>query len=175
MSHDVFISYSSKDAPVANAICDHIEAAGICCWMAPRSIQPSANYPAAIEEAIETARIVLLILTPYSNDSVQVQREIERAVHHKCAIVPMIVRQCELSKTMNYLLAGVHWLDASKPHYGSMVATLQTILGQAVTTPPIIPDPCVEEVQEIALDEWGKREPAKKSRLGSLFSRLVGE
>ncbi len=37
MAHDVFISYSSKDKPIADAVCANIEAAGIRCWVAPRT------------------------------------------------------------------------------------------------------------------------------------------
>jgi hypothetical protein len=35
MSHDVFISYSSKDKPIADAICVHLETAGIRWRVAP--------------------------------------------------------------------------------------------------------------------------------------------
>jgi len=38
MSHDIFISYSSKDKPIADGICASLETAGIRCWIAPRDI-----------------------------------------------------------------------------------------------------------------------------------------
>ncbi|MDB5446864.1 MAG: hypothetical protein JWQ97_2181 [Phenylobacterium sp.] len=43
MSHDVFISYSSRDKPTADALCHTLDAAGVRCWMAPRDIQPGAG------------------------------------------------------------------------------------------------------------------------------------
>ena len=42
MAHDVFISYSSKDKPVADAACATFEAAGMRCWIAPRDVPPGA-------------------------------------------------------------------------------------------------------------------------------------
>jgi TIR domain len=40
----VFISHSSKDRATADAICTHLESAGIKCWIAPRdSISSSPN------------------------------------------------------------------------------------------------------------------------------------
>jgi len=38
----IFISHSSKDRPTADAICAHLESAGIKCWIAPRDIEPGA-------------------------------------------------------------------------------------------------------------------------------------
>ena len=38
----VFISHSSKDRVTADAICAHLESAGINCWIAPRNIEPGA-------------------------------------------------------------------------------------------------------------------------------------
>ena len=35
MAHDVFISYSSKDKPIADGITANLEAAGLRCWIAP--------------------------------------------------------------------------------------------------------------------------------------------
>jgi hypothetical protein len=44
MAHDVFISYSSKDKPTADAACAILESKGIRCWIAPRDILPSADW-----------------------------------------------------------------------------------------------------------------------------------
>lgn len=45
-AHDVFISYSSKDKPVADATVAVLEANGIRCWIAPRDIRPGADWSA---------------------------------------------------------------------------------------------------------------------------------
>src|SRR5713101_8280389 len=49
MAHDVFISYSSKDKPVADAVCAGLEGRGIRCWAAPRDILPGSDWGAAIQ------------------------------------------------------------------------------------------------------------------------------
>ena len=38
MNHNVFISHSSHDKEIANAICHYLEDGGIRCWIAPRDI-----------------------------------------------------------------------------------------------------------------------------------------
>ena len=52
MGWDVFLSYSSKDKPVADAACHALESAGIRCWIAPRDIVPGAEWGASIVKAI---------------------------------------------------------------------------------------------------------------------------
>jgi hypothetical protein len=44
MARDVFISYSSKDKPTADAVCATLEANGIHCWIAPREVVPGSDW-----------------------------------------------------------------------------------------------------------------------------------
>jgi TIR domain len=38
-AHDVFISYSHEDKPVANATCAVLERNRVRCWIAPRDVE----------------------------------------------------------------------------------------------------------------------------------------
>ena len=58
---DVFISYSSQDKPTADAACAALESANIRCWIAPRDIDPGRDYAESIIDAIESARVFVLI------------------------------------------------------------------------------------------------------------------
>lgn len=40
MAYDIFVSYSSKDKPVADAVVAGLEQKGIRCWIAPRDLTP---------------------------------------------------------------------------------------------------------------------------------------
>ena len=63
MAHDLFISYSSKDKNIADAVCSRMETGGIRCWYAPRDIEPGSDWADSIVEAINTSRIMVLIFT----------------------------------------------------------------------------------------------------------------
>ena len=78
MAHDVFISYSSKDKPIADGICAHLEGAGIRCWIAPRDISPGEDWPTAIDRAISQSRVMVLVFSAHSNSSEDVSRELFR-------------------------------------------------------------------------------------------------
>ncbi len=110
--HDVFISYSHKDAQVADAICHHLEEAGIRCWYAPRNIGPGAEWADAIIEALEECSIVVLVFTDFSNASRQVQREVDTAVTLGKTIIPFKCTQTDPTGSMRYYLSTLHWLDA---------------------------------------------------------------
>jgi len=113
MKHDVFISFSSDNTDIANKVVDVLEESGeIKCWIANRDIVPSANYAEQLVEAIESCKLLLLILSEKSNRSPQVAREIERAGSKGIPILPLRIEDVVLSKSMEYFISSHHWLDA---------------------------------------------------------------
>ena len=61
MALDVFISYSHHDKAAADAACAMLESSGVRAWIAPRDVRPGVEYGAAIVEAIERCRVIVLI------------------------------------------------------------------------------------------------------------------
>jgi hypothetical protein len=115
MDFDVFISYSSKDKTAANAACAVMESAGIRCWIAPRDIRPGGEYGAAIIDAIDHCRVMVLIFSSNANESQQIRREIERAVSKGIPLVPVRIEEVPPTKSLEYFLGAIHWLDALSP------------------------------------------------------------
>src|SRR5262249_17432353 len=115
MAFDAFISYSSKDKPAADAACAVLERAGVRCWIAPRDIRAGGEYGAAIIEAIDHCRVMVLIFSSSANASQQILREIERAVSKGVAVVPVRIEDVTATKSMAYFLGAIHWLDALAP------------------------------------------------------------
>ncbi|HKV54540.1 MAG TPA: toll/interleukin-1 receptor domain-containing protein [Candidatus Binataceae bacterium] len=132
MAHDVFISYSSRDKTVADAACARLEADGIRCWIAPRDILPGMDWGGAIIEAIEGARLMLLVLSASADESPQILREVERAVNKGLRIVPLRIEDVKPGKSLEYFLGTPHWLDAITPplerHLEYLVQTARTLL-----------------------------------------------
>ena len=130
--HDVFISYSSKDKPVGDAVCAGLEAKGIRCWISPRDVLPGENFPDAIIRAIEQSRIMVLIFSSSSNDSPHVIRELTKAVNKGVVIIPFRIENTPLSRSMEYLIGIPHWLDAITPpleqHIEKLVETIESLL-----------------------------------------------
>jgi TIR domain len=115
MAHDVFISHSTKDKQTADAVCAVLESKSIRCWVAPRDIQPGADWGESIIEAIRGARVMVLVFSQNANDSVQIKREVERAIHHGVIIIPLRIQDILPSGALEYSISTSHWLDAFVP------------------------------------------------------------
>ena len=114
--HDVFISYSTKNKNVADAVVSDFEHHGIKCWYAPRDILPGEEWVTAITNALEGSKALVLIFTDESNNSRQVMNEIAVAFNAGITIVPFRLTDEQMSSELEYYLTRVHWLDAvSKP------------------------------------------------------------
>jgi TIR domain len=154
MAFDTFISYSSKDKTAADAVCAVLEQAGIRCWIAPRDIRPGGEYGGAIIEAIDQCRVMVLIFSSSANSSRQIHREIERAVSKGVPIIPVRIEEVVPTKSMEYFLGAIHWLDALTPplenHLHRLAETVKALL-QVETTVPSTP-PQHNGRQAVALD-----------------------
>ncbi len=115
MGNDVFISYSSDDAEAAETICERLEAEGLRCWIAPRNIMAGVKWSEAIIDALDQAKIMLLVLSASSVKSAQVEREVERAADRQLPIIPLRIHDVSLSKAMQFFIGPSHWLDAYEP------------------------------------------------------------
>src|SRR5690349_2442807 len=106
----VFISHSHKDSAAASTVVTALEQRGINCWIAPRNVPPGGSYAEAILTAIEGSSCFVLIYSEHSNVSSHVLREVERALKFGVNIVPVRFDDSTPSKSLDYLLATVHWL-----------------------------------------------------------------
>ena len=115
MAHDAFISYSNQDKAIADAACAILENAGTRCWIAPRDVPPGSEWAAAIVGAIDQCRVLVLIFSAHANISNQIHREVERAVSKSIPIFPLRIEDVAPSRSMEYFLGAIHWLDALTP------------------------------------------------------------
>jgi TIR domain-containing protein len=139
---DIFISYSQPDAECAFELVARLESEGIKCWIAPRDITPAADWAAEIIDAISAARLMVLVFSSSSNDSAQVRREVERAVHKQVHILPFRIEDVLPSKSLEYFLSSQHWMDAFPPprdmHYARLCQYLKAHVESRVATPGVV-------------------------------------
>ena len=113
MAQEVFISYSHFDAEMADAIAERLERGGISCWYAPRNIEPGDDWASAIIRGINACRVLVLVFSEPSNESVQVLREVNNAISAGKAVIPFKISDTVPTGAMQYYLSTLHWLDAS--------------------------------------------------------------
>lgn len=79
MAVDVFISFSSADRDLAERIYDRLLKFGMSPWMSSRDIQPGMDYQGSIVDAIQQAKVVLLVFSSQANHSAEVVKELSLA------------------------------------------------------------------------------------------------
>jgi hypothetical protein len=136
----VFISHSSKDRETADAICAHLESAGIKCWIAPRDIEPGATWTKGIMQGLDACRVLILVFSEHANDSDHVQREVAKAFSSGLTVIPFRIEDVLPNQSLSYFLDTVQWLDASAPplqkHLGTLSEQAKKLLVDETTRKP---------------------------------------
>ena len=139
----VFISHSSKDRATADAICAHLESAGIKCWIAPRNIEPGATWAKGIMQGLDACRVLILVFSEHANDSDHVQREVAKGFSSGLAVIPFRIKDVLPDQSLSYFLDTVQWLDASAPPLQKHLGTLS------------------ERVKKLLVDETSRKPPKR--------------
>ena len=123
MEHEIFISYSSRDKNIADAVCHSLEENGITCWIAPRDVIPGESYARQIMHSIKDCKVVVLIFSENSNRSEHVENEIDKGFNSGKPIIPFMIDKTEMNDELGYYLGRKHWLIAY-PDYREKTAEL---------------------------------------------------
>lgn len=102
-AHTVFVSHASEDRSVVEQVVRAVEAAGLPCWVAFRDIP--AGDPAWAEPivtAIAGSKLVLVLITEHSVDSIEVLREVTLAADEKIPLLPACLDATPLSPGLRY-------------------------------------------------------------------------
>jgi TolB-like protein len=127
----LFLSYASQDAALALRLCAALEGAGQRCWIAPRDVRAGEAYAAAIVQAINSCRMLILLLSRSAIDSPHVLREVERASSKKRPVLAVRLDTSELPPELEYFLSANQWLDASQGALDQVIpALIESVRGQ---------------------------------------------
>jgi TolB-like protein/predicted Zn-dependent protease len=128
---DVFVSYASQDAAVANSIVEHLEQHGVRCWIAPRDVKPGAVYADAIVRAINEANALVLVLSASAMASAHVGREVERAASKRKQIIAFRIDAAALNPALEYFLSDSQWINVPTLRMPAALNKLAEAVGQS--------------------------------------------
>lgn len=135
---EVFISYSSQDKIIADAVCHYLEARSIECWIAPRNESPGRLFAEVIGEAITDCRVVVVIVSPTSMQSQHVLGEITMAVDRGRAVVPFRIADIRPERGFELYLSSRHWIDAfpdTEEYFEDLALSIRGFLDVACVSP----------------------------------------
>ena len=110
--YDVFISYSTKDQKIIEAMCHYLEERNLRCFVAYRDVPKGGYWGKYISPAIKKSKVFVYVHTSTANESDDTTREIVLALKCKLIVVPFRVEDIEYSDGKEYSLTNLNWLDA---------------------------------------------------------------
>jgi TolB-like protein/Tfp pilus assembly protein PilF len=136
LGHDLFVSYASQDAAVANSLIENLEQHGLKCWIAPRDVKPGAQYADAIVRAINEAKAVVLVMSGSAVGSSHVGKEIERASSKRKPIIAFRIDAAPLNHALEYFLSESQWIDVPKLGMPAALTKLAEAVGHVSPVSP---------------------------------------
>ncbi len=140
---DVFISYGSDDVALAREMRSHLEEGGYRCWMAPDDVSGPKTWAEQIVDAISSCKVALVLISSVANASNHVSKEVELALEHGKAVLPVRIEDVAPSGALRYLLSLAQWVDAFPgplgPHAEEVRRRVAAIVGGdsgSEVTPP---------------------------------------
>jgi len=95
-SQTAFISYSREDSAFALKLAEDLKAAGAAVWLDQLDIAPGQRWAKAVQEALNGCPRMLVILSPASATSTNVDDEVSFALEEKKAVIPVLYRECKI-------------------------------------------------------------------------------
>ena len=101
---------------------------------------PGEDWGAAIVEAIQSSRVMVLVFSSHANASPQIRREVELAVEEEVILIPFRIEDVAPAQSLKYFIGTRHWLDALTPpleaHLARLVPTVERLVaaGERVNT-----------------------------------------
>lgn len=123
----IFISYSTKDKQIANAICHYLEENGVACWIDHRELMSGQIWTGEIVKAIKKSEAMVLVYSANSNASTQVAAEVNLAFSKGKTIIPFLVDETPMKDNIEYCLAQMHWLVAYPDYRETFTPLLKAV------------------------------------------------
>ena len=109
----VFISYSRRDETDVSLLARKLEDAGHKIWLDRSAIQGGAKWQEEIVRGIERANVFMIVLSPQSVASENVERELGLAHVTRKRILPVILQRVTVPPRLQYALAELEIIDVS--------------------------------------------------------------
>ena len=111
MSAEVFVSYARVNRERVLQLVERMRSAGVGVWIDEGGIHGASLWGQEIVDAIESSKVMLLMLSDASITSDNVVKELSIASEDKKPILPVYLHQAVIPKSMRYQLAGIQHIE----------------------------------------------------------------
>ena len=91
-----FVSYSRADGDFALKLAEDLKNGGANIWLDQLDIEPGERWARAVQAALNAAPRVLVILSPTSVSSTNLEDEVAFSLEKRKSIIPIFYQDCEV-------------------------------------------------------------------------------
>jgi hypothetical protein len=110
----IFISYSRHQGREVLLLARKLEEAGHLVWLDTSAIEGGAKWQEEIVRGIEKADVFVIVISPQSIESGNVERELGLAYVRSKPIVPVMLHRVVVPPRLQYALASLEFIDLSE-------------------------------------------------------------
>jgi TolB-like protein/Flp pilus assembly protein TadD len=125
-SAEVFVSYSRDDERLVFDLAAKLRAAGVSLWIDQGALDAASLWSEQIVNALESAKVLLLMVTESAVHSHNVTKEVSLVSERKGQILPVHLEPTVIPPKLKYQLAGIQHIEYFKG--GDADAGLKAIL-----------------------------------------------
>ncbi len=118
-----FFSYSRDDSEFALRLAEDLKAAGANVWLDQLDIAPGQRWARAVQDALNSCQRLLVILSPSSVSSTNVEDEVAFALEEHKTVIPVFYRDCKVP----FQLRPFQYVDFRVDYDRGLKALLRTL------------------------------------------------
>src|SRR5687768_17613600 len=108
-AYDVFLSHSSKDKPAVRELAERLRKDGLRVWLDEWVIQPGDMIGLKVEEGLQTARTLVLVMSPntFASDWVTLERHtvlFRDPTNRNRRFIPLLLEQTDIPDILRQYL-----------------------------------------------------------------------
>ena len=126
----IFISYSRRDYYFAESLAFHLERHGVPVWLDAKDLQPGAFWQQQLENALDNAACVVVVISADSIKRPAVRMEWERAKKQGKRIIVVLFRKAHVPEE----LAQCELVDFRGGFIGPLRRLAERLAGAAIPT-----------------------------------------
>ena len=123
---EVFVSYSRDDESRVLDVAAKLRAAGVSLWIDQGALDAASQWSEQIVNALESAKVLLLMVTESAVHSDNVAKEVVLVSERKGHILPVYLEPTVIPPTLKYQLAGIQHIEYFKAE--DSAASLKALL-----------------------------------------------
>jgi WD40 repeat protein len=158
-----FFSYSREDSDFALRLAEDLKAAGAQVWLDQLDITPGQRWARAVQDALNNCPRMLIILSPSSASSTNVEDEVTFALEERKTVIPVFYRECKVP----FQLRPFQYIDFRTDYARGLKVLLKTlgVEQHAAAEGPRLEEERKRAAERARLEEERKQAEAKQARL----------